>query len=101
MDSVNSHSNNGTKVVACKTGHANPCEGNSRNTFSLWNSFLCGIVEANGLVISRTENSRHLETGKSKEIKQGLEFGKEKEFPLGPEISWQITNGHNQHNFPD
>lgn len=90
-------------MVACKAGCTNLCEGNSWNMFILRNSFLCGIIEDNCSVISRTEleNSRHLETGKDKEIKQGLEFGKEKEFPLGPEISWQLTNGHNQHNFPD
>lgn len=45
-------------------------------------------------------NSRYLETGKGKEIKKGLEFGKEKEFPLGPEISQQLSNGQNQHYFP-
>ena len=59
------------------------------NMFSLWNSLLCDIIEASCSVISRMElnNSRCLETGKGKEIKKGLEFGKAKEFPLGPEIS--------------
>lgn len=88
-------------MVACKTGHINLREGNSWKMFSLWNSLLCHIIEANCSVISRMElnNSRHLETGK--EVKKRLEFGKEKEFPLGPEISQQLTNGHKQYNFPD
>lgn len=87
----------------CKVGYRNLCEGNSLNVFSLWNSLLCDIIEPKHSVISRMKliNSRCLEIGEGKEIKKGLEFGKEKEFPLGPEITHHLTSGHKQYNFPD